>query len=361
MAETRAIAQLTPEIWDDQFSTEFFQTNPFAAYSGTSENNIIRMKEDLASKRADGITFEFITSLEKGAIKGRTPLKGSESQMGEYGDKVLWDMRKKAISLHELDLDLAAIDPRAAARENLKAWAEEDVKLEVIDRLLDVGATCDIPYALASAADRNAWNAANADRVLYGAAKANFDATHATALANVDAAADKLSRASVSLLKRIALLARPRITPLRVEKKNRRFFIAFVHPYAFRDLKAEVESVRATVNVVEQNEGIFLGGDLDYDGVLVHEVDDMPLLAGAGNAGIDVASVYLCGQEALGWGVKSRYRSREDTDDYEQVKGLGMIGKWGMKKLAYRFGTKDAAVIGKQRGMVTGFFAATGD
>ena len=63
MAETRAIAQLTPEIWDDQFSTEFFQTNPFAAYSGTSENNIIRMKEDLASKRADGITFEFITNL----------------------------------------------------------------------------------------------------------------------------------------------------------------------------------------------------------------------------------------------------------------------------------------------------------
>jgi hypothetical protein len=30
---------LSPQIWDDQFSTEFYQTNPFSMYAGTSENN----------------------------------------------------------------------------------------------------------------------------------------------------------------------------------------------------------------------------------------------------------------------------------------------------------------------------------
>ncbi len=89
MAETRATATLTPTIWDDQFSTEFFQTNPFAAYAGTGSNNTIVMKEDFASKRGNGITFEFITNLARGTIFDRQPLRGHEDQMAEYGDQHL--------------------------------------------------------------------------------------------------------------------------------------------------------------------------------------------------------------------------------------------------------------------------------
>jgi N4-gp56 family major capsid protein len=361
MSETRAIQELTPEIWDDQFSNEWFQSNTFSAYSGTGDNNVIRMKEDFASKRGNGITFEFITNLERGSLRGRTPLKGNESQLGEYGDRVMWDMRKKAIGLHELDEDHAAINLREAARGNLKTWADEDVKFEVIDRLLDVGSGCDVPYEDASAAEKNAWNAKNSDRVLYGAATANYNATHSTALANIDSTNDKLTGDALSLLKRMAGQASPKITPLSVKEKNRRFFVAFVHPYTFRDVRKNLEDLRATVSIVEENKGIFLGGDLQYDGVLVHEVDDMPIIEGVGAGGIDVAPVYFAGQEALGWAIKSRYKSREETDDYGQVKGLGMIGKWGMKKLAYDFGTKDTSIIGKQRGLITGFFSAIGD
>jgi hypothetical protein len=54
------------------------------------------------------------------------------------------------------------------------------------------------------------------------------------------------------------------------------------------------------VAVIERNEGIFLGGDREWDGVIVHEVDDMPIYTGIGNGGIDVSPVYLMGQEASG-------------------------------------------------------------
>lgn len=361
MAETRAVATLTPQIWDDEFSVEFFQFNPFSAYAGTDDNSVIRMKEDLASKRADGITFEFITSLQRGAKTGRTPLKGNEQRLGEYGDKVIWDIRKEAISIHEMDTDLAAINLRDASRQALRNWADEDVKFNVIDRMQDMGQLSNIPYADATAAQRNTWDTTNADRVLYARAANRSAGNHAASLSNITSA-HTLNRAAVGGLKRIALAARPRITPLSVEqKRNRRYFVLFVHPFTMRDIRNDIESTRATVNIVEQNKGIFSGGDIDYDGVIIHEVDDMPILAGAGGSGINLAPAFLCGQEALGWAIKSRYASREDKDDYGQVMGLGMLGKWGMKKLAYQFGTADTTIIGRQRGVVSAYFPAVAD
>ncbi len=361
MAETRVTTGLSPQIWDDQFSTEFYQTNPFSMYAGTSNNNPIVMKEDFASKRGNGITFEFITNLVKGAIFDRQPLRGHEDVLGEYGDIIYWRMRKKGISIHELDRDLAAIDLRKASKASLKNWADEDVKYETIDRLGDVGTNLDVPFDTATAAQKNTWVANNSDRVLFGAAKSNYSSTFATAAANVDPTNDKLTRRNLSLLKRIALTSKPRITPISVESRsNRRYFVAFASPLVFRDFANDAETVTSQVAVVERNEGIFLGGDREWDGVVLHEVDDMPIYTGIGNGGADISPVYIVGQEALGWAIKSRYRSREQEDDYDQIEGLGMIGKWGMKKLGYGYGT-DSTVLGKQRGVVTGFFSAAGD
>lgn len=364
MAEIRVTSALSPQIWDDRFSVEFYQTNPFSMYAGTDENNVIVMKEDFASRRGNGVTYEFITNMGRGVILDRQPLRGHEDALGEYGDIIYWRMRKKGVSIHEFDRDLAAIDLRAAARGTLKTWSFEDVKWETIDRLGDVGSRCSVPFATSSAAEKNSWVTANVDRVLFGAAKSNYSATFATAIGNVDSTNDKLTRSAVSMLKRVALTASPRITPIRVEtRSNRRYFVAFAHPFVFRDFKNDAEDVRAKVAVVERNEGIFLGGDFEWDGVIVHEVDDMPIYTGLGNGGIDVSPVYLVGQEALGWAIKQRYRTRTQEDDYQQVEGIGMIGKWGMKKLCYNDAYSGALTVanGKQRGVVTGFFSAVGD
>ena len=373
MAETRVVAELSPTIWDDNFSTEFFQTNPFAPYSGVGSDNPIVMKEDFASQRGNGITFEFITNLARGSIKGRQPLRGHEDKLGEFGDRVYWDMRKKGISIHELDKDLAAIDLRKAAKANLKTWADEDVKFETTDRFLDVGQNLDRPYDLATAAEKNTWHTNNRDRVLYGNTIANYVTNnHAGSLANISAASGKATKETISLMKRIALRARPRITPTRIqESENRRFFVAFVDTFAMRDIIASMNESERQVSVQRRNEGMFLGGDREWDGVIIHEVDDMPILSGVGASGINVAPIILMGQEALGWALKSRYSSREQKDDYGQVEGLGMIGKWGLKKLGYTIGdsgvTTTAAdgtqtnVLGKQRGIVNGFVASIGD
>lgn len=362
MAETRVSANLSPTVWDDKFSTEFFQTNPFAAYQGTGENNIIRVKEDFQSKKGNGITFEFITNFKRGAILNRQALRGHEDVLGEYGDRVYWDMRKKGVSMHELDQDLAAIDLRKAAKGTLKTWSMEDLKWEVIDRLGDVGSNNDVPFASAAPTDKNAWVTNNADRVLFGTSTANYSTTFATAAGNVDTTNDLFNSAVVRKMKALALAASPRITPIQVEERsNRRYFVAFCGPRPFIDFQNSTDTVQSSVRVIERNESIFLGGDREYDGVIIHEVDDMPVYTGIGTSGADVHPVYLCGQEALGMAVKERYRSREQKDDYDQIMGIGMIGKWGVKKLGFNgtIGGLDTTVFGKQKGVFTGFFAAS--
>jgi hypothetical protein len=365
MPETRAVAELTPEIWDEEFSVETFQSNPFAAYSGTGAGNIIRMKEDFKSKRGNGISFEFITQLNEDAITGRTPLEGNEDQLGEYGDKVFWDRRKKGISIHEIDAEEAAIDLRAASRENLRDWADQDIKKMILRRSLDVGEDCDVDYFTGSDLTnaKNAWNVNNADRVLYGSAASNYNAVHATALATVNNTVDqgKAGKKMLGILKRMAATASPKITPVKWSKTdNRKVFVVGLHPFTFRDVLASLESVEAQVSIAKRNEGIFLGGDREYDGCVLHEIEDMPLIPGAGNGGIDLAPVLFMGQEAFGWGLKSRYKSREAKDGYGEVTGLGMFADYGIKKLCYRYGPNED-VHGKQRGLITGFAAAVAD
>ena len=45
---------------------------------------------------------------------------------------------------------------------------------------------------------------------------------------------------------------------------------------------------------------LFTAGDLIYNGVIIREVPEMPVIAGAGAGGIDVAMSALCGAQALG-------------------------------------------------------------
>jgi hypothetical protein len=72
-------------------------------------------------------------------------------------------------------------------------------------------------YQDATAGQRNTWNSDNSDRVLYGNATTNYNATHATALANCDTTNDTFTSANLSLLKRIAMNAVPKIRPFKTK------------------------------------------------------------------------------------------------------------------------------------------------
>src|SRR5205085_1402638 len=197
---------------------------------------------------------------------------------------------------------------------------------------------------VASAAQKNAWSDANSDRVLYGIARSNLvGGNHAASLANVDSTNDKASAALLLLLKRMARRGNPVIRPFKqTEGDNREYYVAFCGSNAFRDLAADPVIVSANTNARPREGGgmddnpIFQDGDLLYRGIIIREVpeiDDLCTISGAGAAGIDVAPIFLCGQNALAlpYGQMPKPTERKE-DDYGFVVGRGVEMVYGIAK-----------------------------
>jgi N4-gp56 family major capsid protein len=362
MAETRPTTELTPTQWDDKFFSEYFQENRFAAYMGETPNSIIQIREELIDKPGQTIRVPFVGQLTGDTIVGDGVLEGQEEEIGTYFDDVTVNPRAKAVQVTKWANQLSAIQLREAGREVLKDWSERDLRDQVISSFGAVGANGDVPYATSTATERNAWNVLNQDRILYGNATANYNAVHATALANVDTVNDRLTRQNLSIMKRMATTGNPKIAPIRMEKGGKRFYVAFAHPLAFRDLFRDLEQANRDVTLEDKNVILFKGGDLNYEGVIVHEVDDLPILQGVGTSGANVTPVYLCGQQALGYGLAKRFQTKDKEFDYERRNGIAMEAWYGIKKMVRRSSDPvNSLLVGKQVGVVTGFFAAAAD
>lgn len=363
MAHTPAAAGLTPQQWDDEFFEEYVQENIFSRYMGTDENSIIQVKEDLTKKQGDSLTFALVNRLKNDAVLGSNTLVGNEEKMATRSHKLTVNQRRNAVVIPAFEGQKSAINLRKAAKSQLKTWSVEDTRDLVIESLGDISG---VPYASASEAQKDAWLVLNSDRVLFGAAKANSSSLdHSTSLANIDNTADKLTTAAMSLMKRMATATRanglPKIRPITVEN-GKRYFVMFSGPLPFRDLKGDsaIQNAQRETVIKMQNIKLFEGGDQEWDGIIVHEVDDIPVLTGVGAGGIDVSPVYLCGAQALGMGWAKRWQSIEDSTDYEDKQGLAIRGWMDVDKL--RFGTgPDDTDSPIQNGVVTGYFAAVAD
>lgn len=361
MADTRAIAELTPTQWDDDFNFDYFQSNPFARYMRNSRNAVIHVNEELSAKPGQTVRFAFTTQLNGPTVYDDAPLIPNAESLGTYYDDVTIRPRAKAVNVSNWGNQLSAINLREAGREGLTDWTDRETRDMVITALGAVGSDSSVPFATATTGQKNDWSTANPDRVLYGKTRANYSGTFLSGTAAIDVTDDRCTRRAVSLMKRMALMASPAIAPIRNAKNGRRYFIGFAHPYLFRDLAENLEQSNREVRLEDKNTILFEGGDLYWDGVIVHEVDNLPVYAGIGNA-CDVAPFYLCGQQALGFGWGKRWKTEEEKVDLGRQQVVGMEGWNGVKKLTRKAANPlNTGIVNKQVGIVTGFFAATGD
>lgn len=361
MAYTTAASGLTPQQWDDKFFREYLGNHPFKPYMGKGSSSIIQVKEDLAKKNGDSLTYALVNRLTGLANDGTSALVGNEESMDTRSHKLTVGLRRNAVVIRELEEQFSAIGLRNAARDELQDWAAEQDNDRIIDALYAIDG---VAYGTATEAQKDTWLTNNADRVLFGAAKSNNSSNdHSASLANVDATNDKLTPGALSLMKRMALSADPKVKPLRVEGENRRFYVVFAHPLCFRDLKenATIQQAQREVSLSKQNNKLFKGGDLYWDGMIIHEVDDMDTLSSVGASSIDVGGVFLCGAQAMGLGIAKRWKTTEKKeDDYQNEQGVGIRAIDGLEKLRFGTGASDTTTP-KDHGVVTGYFAAVAD
>lgn len=346
--------------WDADFYREYIRDNRFARYQGTDVNSIIQLKEDLTKKPGDALTISLVKALNGAGVTGNTLLEGQEEAMVNYGHQVTIGAYRNAVAITEWEQQKSAMGLRNAAKPLLKEWAMSLNKTQILTALGSVRASSGTiyPYGTASEAQKDQWLEANKDRVLFGDTLDNLDPTggdgsgadHSDSLV-VIANTEKLTRAKVSLLKRMAKRANPIIRPVRVNG-DEEWYVLFADSLAFRDLKADMASTLASAEVRGKNNPLFTDGDLVYDGVIIREIPEIASLGAVGASSATISPAYLCGAQALGHVIGKRWASTTETRDYGFVNGTAIAGFHGIEKLFFN---------GKQHGVVTCYVAAAAD
>lgn len=373
MAVTTADTTLVVQKWRRNFWREWQRENLFAPYMGNGADAVIHRIYELKDE-GEQITIPLVGKLTGNGVSGDNPLVGNEEAMDQYGYKAQIDWWRHAILLNKKQMRKSVIDQMDAARPLLMDHAMRKLRDDIIKALFNVGTIAltgnvnGIYLPLATTAQKNTWNAANSDRVQYGAAVSNYNATFATALLNVDSTNDKLTTASLDLMKRrVRAATDPAIRPIRVED-GREYYVVFVGSRLFRDLKTDTDLKNSNLQARPRegkgmdNNPLFQDGDLLWSGMIIREIpemDSLAILTGAGAGSIDVGPAFVCGAQAVGYAVGQLPQPTERTeDDYGFIKGRGVETVYGVAKIQkQQAGTSTL----KDWGVYTGFFSAVGD
>lgn len=364
----------------DIFAKGYIRENRFFPYTGTSTNAVIRNIRDLA---ADGKEIRVpLLDVLNGTGKSAGTLVGNEEALDTYGCPMWADFLRHGVTWKKNDAKDAAVSFKSIAAPELSRWYKKRVKEETVDALASIpsgaiptgrgGDTGNringIKWSDATAAQKNAWVTANSDRVVFGAALANYSTTAATALGNVDTTSDRASSGIVSMAKRVAMATTGnKITPYVIEENMQEQYLMFVGARAMRDLRNDTAIKASLTEMIVKSKSdfaspLFRNGDIMWDNVIITEIpeiDERLTLTGVGYSSSDVVPCFLCGTSALAYvtGQMPRPTSRKE-DDYDFLTGVGIEGQYGIGKV-YKAPAGSSSL--KDWGMVTVFVSSVAD
>lgn len=369
MADTRANANLTPEIWDEDFFTEYLTENRYAGEMGDNENSVIQVREDLTKKKGDRINFALVNKLTQDAVTGRGTMEGNEEEMGTRSFELAIDKRRNAVRIAEIDEQFSAISLRDAAKFVLKDWAMKDTERLISTALGSANGIAMTAAAFGLAGNQtalDAWLVDNADRVFFGNsayAAATGDLSVGLATLTPATAAERCTVANLDAMKFMAMnRANPKIRPIRSEGDGKYYYVVYIHPLAWRDLKGDtvLTAAQREVQLSQENNRLFKGGDMLWNGMILkeaHDLYDASTLTALGDSGT-VVPAFLCGAQAIGVAYGRRWRSKTEEFDYGDKHGVETSAIYGIDKIRMGSGAADRDDL-KDHGVVTGFFASS--
>lgn len=370
---------------------DFLRSSRLDKFMGSSSTNPIVRMSDLA---ADGkeIRVPLVNQMTGDGV-GVGTLRGNEEQLDSYGMPLWADWARNAVANNRAVNKESSFSMRSTARTALRNWSKRIVRDDIVDALLSIPTASIQPnrftspgnrvngirWSAATTGQKNSWVSANYDRTLFGSLISNNSTTFATAAANVDSTADKMTAAVGSLAKALAQQTgvdpnnpgiyngRPKITPWQQKDTDQEWYLCLTGSRAMRDLKADPTMYQANRDARERESSptnknpIFTGGGLIFDGIYYLEIPEITqrlLLKGIGAAGIDVEPFFLLGQAAMAYvmGQMPRPTTLEDGD-YNFITGMGIEAQYGVGKIAKAPISVSGATVGDlvDWGMVTGF------
>ena len=365
MAQTYAVAGLTPQQWDSDFFRDYMRMSRYKRYFGTDESAMFQINEQLTSKKGDRITFALVNELMGNGVTGNSTLKGNEERLNSRSDSLIVDVLRHAVAVDDWDVQKSVIDLRNAARVQLREWAQKMLRDACTTAL---GQVANVAFETATNAQRDTWQSDNRDRLVAGTTSFATHATFASAISAVTAGA-QLSPNILSLMKRLAQSATPKVKPLYVKEMDQEWYVAFVGPRAWRDLTEDNPTTNALMlanrdaRVRGVDNPLFTGDSLVWDGIIIREIPEIQAVSTtvySVTTASAIEPVYLCGAQAVGLAWAQRTKSTTDVDDYEFLHGVGVQEIRRIQKLRFGSGATDTANL-KDHGIVTAFVGAVAD
>lgn len=297
---------LTVEQWNAQVFREYIGLMWWKNWMGASPNAIIRLKDDLTKKSGDAINLPMRTQMAGGLVTGNAKGIGNEGKVDFFNERVVVDNVRHVIKFEDVPMQQqrAAFNTLTEGKDALTEKAQLHLDDQITTQLSDTS------------------EGRVQGRYLYGAADSNYDATEATALANIDNAADQLTTAMVDIAKRKALIpinATQQIRPMRIMngKNSEQWFLFVAHPYAIRDLVQNDAAWRnAQLNIPPQansSSPIYTGSSFkgSWNGSLLYEYERINLVSST----IQTTHNFLLGANAVvvAWAQRSKFND-EDSD-----------------------------------------------
>ena len=369
MANTTVASELVVKKFLSDFFKEFVRGNRFSRYTGTGSNNVVTIKEGRKL-----IEVPLVNRLSGTGVSGSATLRGNGEALPNHGMTLTPTYHRNAVEADKEELEKPNIDLMRAARSALLDWSMEKIRDDVIEAMGAVhNGTTYTDFGDASQAVLDAWSSKNDDRVLYGNAAANNTGDYSADIVKVDVTNDLFIAESVSLMKRMAKNARPRIRPMKMQEEEE-VFIAFCDSFNFKFLKQNLGTFHSNAMPRNRSNPLWRDGDLEWDGVVIREIpeisefidnsfgSDWSSLATAGATSQRVSPVFFCGAQAVGYGLGQRPRIIVDRlTDYEFQPGTAVELKHDIDKAFFDDNPSGTSSQHVQHGMVTGFFSAVKD
>lgn len=368
-------------VFRKDITREYIRQNLFSPYMGTELTAIIRVINDL-KKGGEQINVPLIARLKNQPVANGA-LVGNEELIDNYGCRAWIDWARNAVRISNAEEQKSSIDLWGEARPLLEDWGKELHRDEIVDAFFALPSESapaglgsaggqrvnGILFDAATAAQRNAWLTANADRVLFGGLQGNLVAGNFASSCTNITAGQTMSAAMALKAKRLAKKANPRIRPYQL-KNGREYFVMFLGSNAFRDLQLDTTIINANTQArPREGDGVsknplFQDGDLLYSGIIFREVPEIDIrvptfyaTAGAGGT-VPLSPAWLCGQAALAWcWGRMPTPTFLKEDDYQFFRGAGVKMAYGIMKIA----KKDLSGNLKDWGVFTLFVSSPND
>tara|TARA_Y100000004_G_scaffold80462_1_gene90442 strand:- start:5039 stop:6055 length:1017 start_codon:yes stop_codon:yes gene_type:complete len=270
MAKTSWATGLQVSRWAQELFYEAGKEIYFDKMMGDGPDSLIQVKHELDGVPGKDITFGLVTNLNGAGVSGDNTLEGNEETLNSHSQTISTSMVRNAIrSNGKFQESKALFDFRLEAMSLLKTWLAETIDSAIFT-------------SLSSSPTRNLRADNGGDAI---SARTN----QSTFKSNL-AAADVISLDDISALKKLAKIpagsTEMRMRPVRIDGNE--YYVLIVHPevaYDLRKLSSYVQ-IQREAQVRGDSNPLFTGAIGVYDGVIIHEHENIETFDDGGGASV---------------------------------------------------------------------------